>query len=189
VGLAEGGISQVEVGYAGDVDSALSVLPRHVLMGILAPVLGASQVNVVNAVVLAEGRGMAISSRRLPSQSLPGERVEVTVHTSKGSVALDGALLSEQHPRLVGLNGYAVNVEPAGHLLVLKNRDVPGVIGRVGTLLGGAGINIAEYHQARLSEGGDALAAVVVDTSCSQELMEELRALPEILEARVVELG
>ena len=189
VGLAAGGISRVEVGYAGDVESALSVLPRHVLMGILTPVLGASQVNVVNAAVLAQGRGMAVSSRRLASQSLPGERVEVVVHTSKGSVSLDGALLSEHHPRLVGLDGYAVNVEPSGHLLVLRNRDVPGVIGRVGTLLGGSGINIAEYHQARLSEGGDALAAVVLDTSCSPELMAELRGLPEILDARVVELG
>ena len=108
--------------------------------------------------------------------------------TSTGPVALDGALLGEHHPRLVGLDGYDVNVAPSGTLLVLRNRDVPGVIGRVGTLLGGAGLNIAEYHQARRSEGGDALAAVVLDGAFPREILARLTELPEVTDARVVEL-
>jgi len=189
VALAPGAISSVEVGYAGEADEALGVLPRHVLMGLLTPVLGMDQVNVVNAAVLAEQRGISVSSRRLPRHSLPGERVEVAVETAAGRVSLDGALLGEHHPRLVGLDGYDVNVAPAGTLLVLRNRDVPGVIGRVGTLLGEAGINIAEYHQARRSEGGDALAAVVLDGRFPGDVLERLRGLPEITSARVVELS
>lgn len=188
VALAPGGISGVEVGYAGDADDALGVLPRHVLMGMLTPVLGRDQVNVVNAAVLAENRGISVSTRRLPRQSLPGERVEVEVTTSTGPVALDGALLGEHHPRLIGLDGYDVNVAPSGTLLVLRNRDVPGVIGRVGTLLGGAGLNIAEYHQARRSEGGDALAAVVLDGAFPREILGRLTELPEVTDARVAEL-
>lgn len=189
VSLAPGAINAVELGYAGESDEALGVLPRHVLMGLLTPVLGRDQVNVVNAAVLAEQRGISVSVRRLPRQTLPGERVEVTVRTSRGDVALDGALLGEHHPRLVGLDGYDVNVAPAGTLLVLRNRDVPGVIGRVGTLLGEAGINIAEYHQARREEGGDALAAVVLDGRFPAEVLAGLQALPEITSARIVELG
>lgn len=189
VALAPGGISGVEVGYAGEASDALGVLPRHVLMGLLTPVLGRDQVNVVNAAVLAENRGISLSTRRLPRQRLPGERVEVTVTTSAGPVSLDGALLGEHHPRLVGLDGYDVNVAPAGTLLVLKNRDVPGVIGRVGTLLGEAGLNIAEYHQARRSEGGEALAAVVLDGHFPREMLDRLKQLPEVTDARVVELG
>lgn len=188
VSLAPGAISALEVGYAGEADETLGVLPRHVLMGILTPVLGRDQVNVVNAAVLAENRGISVSARRLPRRTLPGERVEVTVHTALGPLSLDGALLGEHHPRLVGLDGYDVNVAPAGTLLVLRNRDVPGVVGRVGTLLGEAGINIAEYHQARLSEGGDALAAVVLDGRFPRDVMDRLTALPEITSARVVEL-
>ncbi|UCC26667.1 MAG: phosphoglycerate dehydrogenase [Gemmatimonadales bacterium] len=188
VALAPGGISAVEVGYAGDADDALGVLPRHVLMGLLTPVLGRDQVNVVNAAVLAENRGISVSTRRLARRTLPGERVEVEVTTSGGPVSLDGALLGEHHPRLVGLDGYDVNVAPSGTLLVLRNRDVPGVIGRVGTLLGAAGLNIAEYHQARRSEGGDALAAVVLDGAFPGEVLEQLAELPEITDARVVEL-
>jgi D-3-phosphoglycerate dehydrogenase / 2-oxoglutarate reductase len=67
--------------------------------------------------------------------------------------------------------------------------DVPGVIGKVGTLLGEAKLNIAGYHQARLSEGGDALAAVAVDGRVDRELMNKLRGLPEINDARMAELG
>lgn len=189
VSLAPGAIRSVEVGYAGEGEEALGVLPRHILMGILTPVLGADQVNVVNAAVLAENRGITVSVRRLPRRTLPGERVEVTLHTTEGLLSLDGALLGEHHPRLVGLDGYDVNVAPAGTLLVLRNRDVPGVIGRVGTLLGEAGINIAEYHQARRSEGGDALAAVVLDGRFPREVLDRLTDLPEITSARVVELG
>ncbi|MGH7443229.1 MAG: ACT domain-containing protein, partial [Longimicrobiales bacterium] len=84
---------------------------------------------------------------------------------------------------------FRVVVHPSGTLLVIRNRDVPGVIGRVGTVLGAAAINIAEYHQARLQAGGEALAAVSVDGRIADAAMAELRALPDVLDARQVELG
>jgi D-3-phosphoglycerate dehydrogenase len=64
---------------------------------------------------------------------------------------------------------------------VLRNRDVPGVIGRVGTILGIAGVNIAEYHQARLGAGGEALAAIRVDGTPSLQVIEQLETIPEVL--------
>jgi D-3-phosphoglycerate dehydrogenase len=73
--------------------------------------------------------------------------------------------------------------------LVLRNRDVPGVIGRVGTLLGNAGINIAEYHQARLNAGGEALAAVCVDAPLPSSVMDSLRGLGEIRTVAQVTFG
>jgi D-3-phosphoglycerate dehydrogenase len=74
-------------------------------------------------------------------------------------------------------------------LVVLRNRDVPGVIGRVGTLLGNAGINIAGYHQARVAAGGDALAAISVDARLPGPVLESLRALPEVKSVAMVDLG
>ncbi|HEX7049417.1 MAG TPA: ACT domain-containing protein, partial [Longimicrobiales bacterium] len=73
--------------------------------------------------------------------------------------------------------------------VVLRNRDVPGVIGRVGTLLGQAGVNIAEYHQARLEPGGDALAVVSVDGTLDAELVDALGRIPEVQEVRQAQLG
>jgi D-3-phosphoglycerate dehydrogenase len=87
------------------------------------------------------------------------------------------------HARITRIGAFRVDVTPKGTLLVLRNRDVPGVIGRVGTLLGEAGVNIAEYHQARLQAGGEALAAVSIDTPISSEMLERLRALPEVHDA------
>jgi D-3-phosphoglycerate dehydrogenase len=186
--LAPGAVQAVRIGYHGESRDALSVLPRHILMGLLTPVLGRSQVNVVNALVLTENRGIAVSSGRLTRRGAPGERVVVTLETSQGELTLDGGLLGEHHPRILGVDGYDVNVAPEGTLLILRNRDVPGVIGRVGTLLGTAGLNIAEYHQARRSEGGDALAAVVLDGAVPSNVLEEIRELPEVSSARVVQV-
>ena len=101
---------------------------------------------------------------------------------------MTGALLGDAHPRIVRIGEYRVDVVPAGTLLVLKNEDVPGVIGRVGSLLGEHGINIAGYHQARLSKGGEALAAVQVDGVVGPEVRSALLALPEVSRAVVVRL-
>jgi len=184
--LAPGAVRGVHVEYSGESPEALGVLPRHVLMGLLTPVLGVAQVNVVNAAVLAENRGIAVSSGRRPRRGAPGERVLVTLDTSEGRLELDGGLLGEYHPRILGLDGYDVNLAPEGTLLILRNRDVPGVIGHVGTVLGRAGMNIAEYHQARRSEGGEALAAVVLDGAVPDEVLAAIRALPDVMDARVV---
>ena len=92
------------------------------------------------------------------------------------------------HGRITRIGPYRVDVQPRGTLLVLRNRDVPGVIGRVGTLLGDAGVNIAEYHQARLQAGGEALAAVSIDTRLSPETCAALSELPEIVDVRQVHL-
>jgi D-3-phosphoglycerate dehydrogenase len=79
-----------------------------------------------------------------------------------------------------------VDVYPRDTLVILTNRDVPGVIGRVGTLLGEAGVNIAEYHQARLAQGGEALAAVSVDGAVGDEVKRRLLDLPEVRSVTVV---
>ena len=99
-------------------------------------------------------------------------------------------LLSERfkHPRLVRIDDFRVDMAPQGTLLILRNQDVPGVIGRVGSLLGDAGINIAGYHQSRLDAGGDALAVVKVDARIDPSIVDALGALPEVHSVRQVRL-
>ena len=88
--------------------------------------------------------------------------------------------------RLTRIGGFHVDVAPRDTLIILTNNDVPGVIGRVGTLLGDAGVNIAEYHQARLAQGGEALAAISVDGTVGAGVRENLLKLPDISSATVV---
>jgi len=187
--LAPGAVREMEVRYAGDADDALEPLAAFVLVGFLTDVLGAEQVNFVSAGHLARQRDIGVARTRLSSHADYGEYVEVVVDAERGDLRVAGALLGDVHPRIVRIGDYHVDVAPQGTLIVLKNDDVPGVIGRVGTLLGSHGINIAGYHQSRLSRGGKALAAVVVDEVVDPGVRDALLELPEVSSAVVVGLG
>jgi D-3-phosphoglycerate dehydrogenase len=156
---------------------------------LLSNVLGADGVNFVSAGHLARQRDLGVAQTRLSLNADYSEYVEVIVRAERGDLRLAGALLGDAHPRIVRIADYHVDVVPTGTLIVLKNDDVPGVIGRVGTLLGGHDINIAGYHQARLSKGGDALAAIAVDGDVNGDVREALLGLAEVSTAVVVSLG
>ena len=185
--LAEAPIDRVEVRYAGSVEEAMRPLTSAALIGVLTPVVGRG-VNFVNAIHIAETRGMAVERARLGPQRGFSELVEVRLFGRKAETTVAGALLAEGHPRIVRLDGFHVDLNPRGTLVVLRNRDVPGVIGRVGSIIGDAGANIAEYHQARMQAGGQALAVISVDSKLDNEVMAKLKELPEIIDVRQAEL-
>jgi len=156
---------------------------------VLEGALGAKGVNIVNAIHLARQRGIQVNRTRVEGGQGAGDLLEVRVATSSKAVTVAGTMLGEDHPRVVRIDDFRINVEPRGVFLVLRNRDVPGVIGRVGTLLGNAGINIAEYHQARLSAGGEALAAVCVDAPLPPPVIASLGAMAEVRSVAQVAFG
>lgn len=186
--LIEGAPERIELRYAGVSESALRPLTSAALIGVLTEAVGKSAVNFVNAIHLAESRGIQVERARVGAHQDYGEYIELRVSTKMQKTLVAGALLSEMHPRVVRIDGFHVDVPQRGSLVVMRNRDVPGVIGRVGTLLGSAGINIGEYHQARLQAGGDALAAITVDGRLPVEVVEQLRALPEVRDVRQAHL-
>jgi D-3-phosphoglycerate dehydrogenase len=109
-------------------------------------------------------------------------------------VRVTGALIGDSHGRVIRIDDYHVDVVPDGWMLVIRNRDVPGVIGRVGSALGSAGINIASYHQARRSgpstDGpANALAAINVDQALTNGVLDKLQGLPDVLEVRLANFG
>jgi D-3-phosphoglycerate dehydrogenase len=185
--LAEAPIERVEVRYAGSLEEAIRPLTSAALIGILTPVVGRG-VNFVNAIHIAETRGMSVERARLGPQRGFSELVEVRLFGRKAETLVAGALLAEGHPRIVRIDGFHVDLNPRGTLVVVRNRDIPGVIGRVGSLLGEAGANIAEYHQARLQAGGQALAAISIDGKLDSEVIVKLKQLPEIVDVRQAEL-
>lgn len=187
--LADGPVTALEVRLAGEGEDLLRPLAAGALIGVLSGAVGAGGVNVVNALHLARQRGIQVERTRVDVRHDYADLLELRLSSASTSVRVAGAMLAEGHPRVVRIDDFRVDVVPDGVLLVLRNRDVPGVIGRVGTLLGNAGVNIAEYHQARLAAGGEALAAVSVDAELTTELLAALRGLPEIRDARQVRLG
>jgi D-3-phosphoglycerate dehydrogenase len=154
-------------------------------VGVLEGVLETERLNLINARALAEARGIELAVRESAQLEHAGA-LEVTVGGGVQEVAVAGIALPERPPRLTRIGGFHVDVMPRQTLVVLTNHDVPGVIGRVGTLLGDAGINIAEYHQARMAQGGEALAAISVDGVVDGMVRGALLRLPEVHSATVV---
>jgi D-3-phosphoglycerate dehydrogenase len=186
--LSEGGIARVEVRYSGAAQNGLRLLTATVLRGALSPVVGAGAVNTVNALHIATAHGIRVDQIQLDSRGVFAEQLEIRATTDAGETRVAGALLGESHPRIIRIDDFRVDMAPRGTLLVLRNQDVPGVIGRVGTVLGDAGINIAGYHQSRLDAGGDALAIVNVDGRVDGSVLEALGNLTEIHSVRQVQL-
>ena len=118
------------------------------------------------------------------------DSLQVELASDGRVIRVTGALLSDQHARIIGIGEHHMNVEPVGTLVVITNKDVPGVVGRVGTILGGANVNISDYHQAKPpKKGDDALAAITVDVRVPVPVLDELRKLPEVTGVWQVDLG
>lgn len=183
------GLSALELRYSGQRAHAARPLLLAALQGAMSSVVDRRAVNLVNAQHVAAERGIETAWTHVSPQQELGEEIELRIEAGDRGVRIGGALLGEAHGRITRIGAFRVDVVPRGTLLILRNRDVPGVIGRVGTLLGEAGVNIAEYHQARMQVGGEALAAVQIDGVLSPDLLEALCALPEMMDAKQVELG
>ena len=185
--LGRGGMQRADISVAGLDDEILGPLTAAAMTGVLTPVVGARNVNYVNALHLAEGRGIEITTLLQPPRKDYAKFLEIVLETEDQKVRVAGALLGEQHhPRIVQIDGYELSVKPERCLIILRNNDVPGVIGRVGTLLAKHNLNIAEYIQSREAKGGLALAAVSVDGKVSPEILTILSEDEDISDARAV---
>lgn len=187
--LSEGPLQRIEVRYVGGADAALRPLASATLCGMLRGVVGHGAINFVNAMHIAQSRGASVTTTRLASHADYGEYVELDATINGRSVRVAGALLDSTHPRIVRIEGFHVDTRPQGTVLLVHNRDVPGVIGRVGSVLGAAKVNIAEYYQSRLKAGGEALGVISVDGAVDDETIGRLREIPEIESVHQVQLG
>lgn len=153
-------------------------------LGVLEGVVETDRLNLINARALAEARGLELSVAE--SLQLAPHAVEISLAGGMQELAVAGEAPPGSAPRLTRIGSFHVDVNPRQTLIVLTNHDVPGVIGRVGTLLGDSAVNIAEYHQARLQQGGEALAAISVDDPVTEEVRRALLELPDVLSATIV---
>lgn len=181
--------SRVRIRYAGEPAELGSHLIRSaVLTGILNIVLD-EKVNLVNAAELAATRGLVIEeSTRRRERGFPNS-VEVAIADGR-ELSAEGIIGQDGSPRIIALDGIGVEVPLEGTLLVSRNVDVPGVIGRIGTELGNMGINVATFALGRRAPGGgsEALALVGLDGKVDASLVQRIRALPSVTDARLVHL-
>ncbi len=181
-------IQRVRLRVSPDLVGAGSALLAAACAGILEGVIDDGRLNLINARAMAEARGIELSIGELPSTERSGT-VDISLGGGVREIGVAAMAPPNGAARVTRIGAFHVDVTPRQTLIVLTNNDVPGVIGRVGTALGDAHVNIAEYHQARLAQGGEALAAISVDGVVAPELRERLMKLPDVRTATIVRFG
>jgi D-3-phosphoglycerate dehydrogenase len=180
VGQVEGeGISGVSV----EVEGAAAELNQKPITGaVLAGLMRtySDTVNMVNAPFLARERGLDLREIRHDREGDYHTLVRVTVATPDGERTVAGTLFGNAAPRLVDMFGVAIEAELDGEMLYFVNEDRPGFIGRAGTALGEAAVNIATFHLGRREAGGEAVALVAVDGHIDAALVDKLAAMPGV---------
>jgi D-3-phosphoglycerate dehydrogenase len=180
-------LERVQVDAWGIEEAYRKPVALAVLKGALTAFMDEG-VNYVNAEHVAEARGIEMIVVSHGAHAEHAQLVGITVAGGGRTVELGGTLVGERDPRVVRFGGYRLEFRPQGRLLVLENRDVPGVVGKLGTLLGEAGVNIADIHLARRDGEAKALAVLRLDQPAGDAVVARLRALPEVLSASQVDL-
>jgi D-3-phosphoglycerate dehydrogenase len=185
--LQGGSVNRLQVELWG-IDESLAVpVTVAALKGALNCFLGEA-VNYVNAEKLAAARGIEVVRASHHEAGDYPHLIGVRVGGEGGEVDLAGTLFGERDARVVRFRGFRLEFRPEGRLMVLTNRDVPGVVGRLGTLLGEGGVNIAEIHLARLAGGDDAMAVLRLDQEPDAAVLARIAALPEVHAVQVADL-
>jgi D-3-phosphoglycerate dehydrogenase len=181
-------ITQLEVEVHGEgLQNLVRPIATALLKGMLRP-LGDRVINYANAPLIASEQGIQTKqSVGLPSVNYPN-MISCRVHWTGGSQTLSGVLFADGEARIVQYSNIAVDVRPKGYILILENQDVPGVIGKVGTLLGKHQVNIGEWRYGRDYSGGKAISFINLDSYCPSKVLQLLQAEPEIYSAKLLKL-
>ncbi len=177
--LTETSIKGVRLEYSGDVaELNTKPLTAAALAGVLRPSL--SDVNMVSAAANAKERGIRLEETTRGQEGAFGSYIRLTVHTDEYDRSVAGTVFSDGRPRIIQVRDINMEFELAPRMLFVRNLDKPGFIGRFGSLMGEAGLNIATLNLGRDKAGGEAICIVAIDEPVSDEVMAKVRALPQV---------
>lgn len=189
--LVEGAVREVRIEFAGEVvEVDATPVTRAFLAGLLRDV--SARVNVVNAFLIADERGIKVTTTYVRTSGDMSPAIRTEISTEHATRSLAGTLFGygdqRREGRITEIDGFYLEATPNGHMLVMRNRDVPGVIGSVGTILGERGVNISNFHLGRRERGGEAMALIEIDAPLNKETLQSLRELEQVLSAQPIEL-
>ena len=186
--MVRGSITRAEIRYRGDVaDKPTRLITGSFAAGLLENYLE-QHVNLVNARVLAQERGITIVEEQTSEKGDFSSLIEVVVQTDKKEYRASGTLFGNRHLRLVQLGAYRLDAHLDGTLLLFTHRDVPGLIGFIGNLFGQQNINIAHMTVGRQEKGGEAIAVMNLDGQPPAEAIEQVANHPQVGSVSLVNL-
>lgn len=186
INLAEGRITAVDVEYNGDISEVdTKMLTTAMIKGLLNSIL-TEHINYVNAPGVAKARGIKIREVKSKETANFANLITVRVHTDKKTHVVAGTLFGHEEGRIVMIDGYRVDVDPQGWLIVGLHLDRPGIIGHVGTALGSDGININSMQVGRTEVAGTNIMVMSVDSDVPAAVMLKIKAVDGILGAKVI---
>jgi D-3-phosphoglycerate dehydrogenase len=194
--VSDGTLEEISLSYSGHIAEWKTELIRNAaIKGILNESLE-EKANLVNAGTIAASRGLRIHEARKPkgSKGGAGSVLSISVKSKTQEHGVKGAVLREEEPRLLHVDGIDIEAPLERNLIFLRNQDVPGVIGKIGTILGQHGINIANFALGRRAgeekpgAPREAIAVVHVDGSAPEAVLVEIRKIPAVAEAKAIQL-
>lgn len=180
----KGAITSVELSVEGEISQYANSLITFALVGALKPSLD-DGINYVNAQFLTKERGIETHIKTKETSSAYKNLVTITLVTAQESLSVSGTVFDENIIKLTNVNGFAIDIEPKGKMILFKNTDVPGVIGNVGNTLAKHNINISDFRLGRNARK-EALALILTDTQVPREVIEELQNIPAYLSIKSV---
>ncbi len=187
--LDEGGIEKVSIEYKGDA-AELNTAPLTIaaLKGMLTPILEET-VNFVNAPIISKERGIDVKESKSADAGDYQSMIVLRIKTKGKERLVAGTLFSKKDPRIVQIDNFKVEIAPEGIMLYLNNIDKPGVIGNLGSFFGKNNINIARMYFGRETAGGKAISVMSIDTPVTTAHLEEIRKMPNILAAKLLNIA
>ena len=181
-------MGEIEIDYSGEIaQHDLTPLKAAVVGGLLSPI-SEEHVNVVNVDIVAQRRGLQITEKRGPSHEIYANLITLRISTSVGETRVSGTL-AHDGPHVVNIDGFWVDVPPGvGYLLACENRDRPGMIGALGTLLGEFDVNISFMNVGRQEKRGIALMVLTLDEPLTAEQLARVREIPDIFGVKLARL-
>ncbi|MEP0941384.1 MAG: phosphoglycerate dehydrogenase [Rhizobiaceae bacterium] len=181
-------VKNVEILYDGHVATMnTKALSSAVLAGLLRAQV--SEVNMVSAPIMAGERGIQLLEMTREKSGVFEGYIQLNVVTDENTRSIAGTVFSDGKPRFIQIKGINMEAEAGEHMLYTTNRDVPGIIGKLGGMFGDAGINIANFYLGRNHAGGDAIALVELDQPVPSGFLEKLENAPEIDSAKPLEFS
>lgn len=186
VHLVDGRIELVEMKYNGELgDIDCKMITTAAVKGMINPLLQ-EEVNYVNAQAVARSRGIKVREIKVQEAEIFTNLISIRIKTDKGEHRVAGTIFGKEEPRIVMIDGYRVDVEPRGWLLIVPHNDFPGMVGKVGSLLGEHQINIKGMQVGRTEQVGMNIMVVSVEQNISSEILSQLKSIEGIRNAQVV---